>query len=237
MLKEWECWGERMHGVSFDKYGNLWVASYAETRKKFKTKRQAMDQRRKWIEIWGDPYEKRRKDYSGYENENFKIIGYISDNRSKVLTLNKHTNQYEIHNLQSVKSLETNGKKNEISKTMLISKSNSFKNYTKLHTGKFQSSITIEGKRYYLGNYNTEKEAQAEHMKALKSFLNDGIKPKVVNKNKSGNKFVYFDKHFNKWKFSKAYKNGRTTKYFNTLSEAVTYRNKFLKEHNLPIPD
>jgi len=226
-----------MRGVSFDKYGNFWVASYAENRKKFKTKRQAMDQRRKWIEIWGDPYEKRKKDYSGYKNENFKIIGYISDNRRKVLTLNKHTNQYETHDLQGVKNLTINGKKHEISKTMLISKSNSFKNYTKLRTGKFRSAITMEGKRYYLGNYNTEKEAQAEHMKALKSFLNGGIKPKVVNQNKSGDKFVYFDKYFNKWKFSKAYKNGRTTKSFNTLSEAVTYRNKFLKEHNLPIPD
>ena len=227
-----------MRGVNFDKYRNRWIASYAETSKRFKTKRQAMDQRRKWIEIWGDPYENLKKDYSGYENENFKIIGYISDDRKKVLTLNKHTNQYEIHNLESVKSLNTNGKKNEIGKTMLISKSNSCKNYKKLHTGKFQSGITIEEKRYYLGSYNTAKEAQAEHMKALKNFLNDGIKPKVVNKNKSGHKFVYFDKYFNKWKFSKAYKNARrTTKSFNTLSEAVTYRNKFLKEHNLPIPD
>ena len=69
-------------------------------------------------------------------------------------------------------------------------------------------------------------------MRIVSGILNQQNKGFFKN-NKSGHKYIYFDKTFNKWVFqiTRFYKTH--TKKFNSIEKAIEYKNKYLKENNI----
>lgn len=50
---------------------------------------------------------------------------------------------------------------------------------------------------------------------------------------KSGHKNIHFSKDRNKWVFSISYEGNRHSKRFNTIEEAIVYRNNYYSKHNI----
>lgn len=179
MLKEWECWGDYMRGVSFVKSRNTWKVTYGKNKREyFGSESEAIARRKELETMYGIPqWGHRRKEIKEQKVGNFKIIGDTGENTYT------GTKKVLLRNL-------TNG---EI----------------------IESTVSgLKAKKFGVGSGNYR------------------------NKTLTGKRYITQAKKYNKYVFRICSKKAKFSKYgFNTLSEAVTYRNKFLKEHNLPIPD
>ena len=104
----------------------------------------------------------------------------------------------------------------------------------------FVARIAIEGTEYELGRTIDKNKAKMYYKNAVNNWVEKGIKPPKRNRcfrnNKLGVKYIHLDER-NKYFFSKTFKGKTYTKRLPTLQKAIAYRNQFLKEHNLPIPD
>lgn len=165
-----------MKGVN--KFRNHWRARYQSKdtgviEKVFKTKEEAENQREIWEKTFGvpNPHKERvtlRKDYSDFEDEDFKIIGDTGESdgsgRQKVLALNKHNGHYEVHTAISIISKTITGKSNTESAKNKVKKR---KYYTK-NKDKYAFKININGYQHYKGNFQTEQEVIEYRDKFLK---------------------------------------------------------------------
>lgn len=215
------------------KNGNRWVASYGDSGKNrlyFKSKKEAEYQRKQWINIYGNP-SYQRKNYDQFENENFKVIGDTGKKEKSqriVLARNKHTDKIEEINVFQIKKGVKHSKYPPKAKRKMY--------FSKTYK-KWRPQITLNKKLYALGSYDTEKEAEIAYNRAFHNYYDCGIVP--LPKQGIGNSMNHknISKSRSSFVFKKIIDGNEYSKYFKTLDEAVTYRNKFLNEHNLPIPD
>lgn len=166
-----------MRGVSFIKSRGTWRVRYGKSiSETFHSKEQAISRRKELEARYGMPNARSLKSYSNFENQHFKILGSTgetdSSGRQKVLALNNHTGNYEVHLAVQIVSGKAKG-------TALL---NRRRKRNALHYG-----------------YNKRR------------------------------KKYYFQIDLNGTHYTKG--------GFKTKDEVIAYRNKFLKEHNLPIPD
>lgn len=178
MLKEWECWGERMRGVS--KQRKYWLANYKNKAKgvafeKFlNTEQEAIELRKKWEKEYGQVKPGStgiKKDYRGKKISNFLIIDYVPENHKRVLVKNLITNEFQERSLGSITSRQLTG----IPKRIAIRES-------KKHEGvgtsfdksrnKWVAQITINGKNKFLGRFLTQEEAITARKTAEQKYFN-----------------------------------------------------------------
>lgn len=92
------------------------------------------------------------------------------------------------------------------------------------------SAIVKDGKRVYLGSFNSEKEASDFYENALLAIKNGKEINRKVREKVSGYKYVTFQKGVNKWKAGHNYGDMKHLGYFNTELEAKEAVDNFLKD-------
>lgn len=102
---------------------------------------------------------------------------------------------------------------------------------------KWCASMTVNGKRilYKYFDPSDYSKAVALRKKVEGKISNGEIVTLEKKKAKSGHKFVV--RITKGWRFQKVIDGNKAQKNFKTLSAALAYRNQWLTEHNLPIPD
>lgn len=97
--------------------------------------------------------------------------------------------------------------------------------------------MTVNGKRilYKYFDPSDYSKAVALRKKVEGKISNGEIVTLEKKKAKSGHKFVV--RITKGWRFQKVIDGNKAQKNFKTLSAALAYRNQWLTEHNLPIPD
>ncbi len=228
-----------MRGVSKSSK-RRWRVQYGRSISEFYDSEKEADQRREQLEKeYGIPRNGRRKDYSGFENRHFEYVGDTNesspDGRSQLgVFLNKHSGKYEVKRPHDVVNCSLTGINPHVAHAI-----NDHPGVTKKND-KYQVQITAKGHKYCIGTFINLSDAQKAYQKSLNDVL-DGKVPAIAqhaqSNSKTGVKNVSFQSSENKYRFKKILNGQPYLKRFNTLSEAVTYRNKFLNEHNLPIPD
>lgn len=237
-----------MKGVYKDEAHGGWVASYGKDLKKhFKSEKSAKLQREKWERIYGIPTRgSQGRDYSGIEIGNFKVIGNTSEykNHSQLLVVrNQLTNKVTTVTASNLLSGNTKGnfgysRKQKNNTTgypgVLRKKSGPYK-------GKYIGTVKINKHTYVTPHFDSPKEAYQAKQKILIDYLQKGTLPDPTKtKAKSAHKYITYDSRKNR---AKRYvidirnKAGRCCKAFLALSDALAYRNQWLNDHNLPIPD
>lgn len=237
-----------MKGVYKDNHRGGWIAIYGKGLKKhFKSEKSAKSQREKWERIYGIPTRgSQGRDYSGIEIGNFKVIGNTSEykNHSQLLVVrNQLTNKVTTVTASNLLSGSIKGnfgysRKQKNNTTgypgVLRRKSGPYK-------GKYIGTVKINKHTYVTSYFDLPKEAYQSKQKILMNYLQKGILPdSTKTKAKSGHKYITYDSRKNR---AKRYvvdinnKTGKCRKAFLTLSEALAYRNQWLTDHNLPIPD
>lgn len=237
-----------MKGVHEDKAHGGWIATYGKDLKKhFKSEESAQLQREKWEQIYGIPtMGSQGRDYSGIEIGNFKVIGNTNEykNHSQLLVVrNQLTNKVTTVTAVNLLSGNTKGnfgysRKQKNNTTgypgVLRKKSGPYK-------GKYIGTVAINKYTYVTPYFDLPKEAYQAKQKILIDYLQKNILPDPTKtKAKSGHKYITFDSRKNR---AKKYvvdirnKTGRCHKAFLTLPQALIYRNQWLTDHNLPIPD
>lgn len=128
------------------------------------------------------------------------------------------------------------------SKTNTTGYRNVIRSYKGRYKGMFQGQINVHKKVYRTSWCKTAKEASNQIKTLREKWINEDILPDTKSaKTKTGHKYISLTKtqagtkeyHFQKKMNGKLVIN----RYFHTLSEALAYRNQWLTDHNLPIPD
>ncbi|QHJ75110.1 hypothetical protein [Lactobacillus phage JNU_P9] len=224
-----------MRGVSFHKQGNYWQMRYRDIVEHYKSQTEAEKRRQSLENEFGMPerYGNAKKDYSGYENDNYKVIGdsgKILQNQQVVLALNKHTNQYEERPIQTIKSGKASGFSIRKAKTANLKHPGVYK-----YDNHWIATITIEGKGYHLGSFESKDQGRKVYQKALEEWITKGIKPYKVtphprSTNTSGELYIQYrsNRKPKPWVFEKVTSGKRITRYFSTLAEAISFKHKYL---------
>jgi len=229
-----------MRGV-YRHVNGSWCASYqniksgiSKINRYFKTKSEAEIQRKKWEKIFGMPDLIHKKNFSGFENDKYIVLGDTGEsvrNAQSVLALNKRTKKLEKRPIQDIK----NGKATGFNERTSQIKNEVHGTYKK---GKYwQSKITIQNKAYSLGSYPSRKRATEIYDKALNEWLSEGKLPsakflKPQNDNFIGEKYIHYAKNRNKpYVFEKISQGKRICKYFLTLQDAIEYKNEYLNKN------
>lgn len=237
-----------MKGVYADKAHGGWIAIYGKDLKKhFKSEESAQLQREKWEQIYGaSTMGPQRKDYSGIEIGHFKVIGSTDEYKSHsqlLVVRNQLTNKVTTITATNLLSGGTKGsfgysRKQKNNTTgypgVLLKKSG-------IYRGKYVGNVTINKHTYVTSYFDSPKEAYQAKQKMLMNYLQKGIVPDPTKtKAKSGHKYITYDSRKNRTKkyvVNIQNKAGRCRKAFLTFAEALAYRNQWLTDHNLPIPD
>ena len=236
-----------MKGVQKDKNHGGWIVNYgSDIKRHFKTEKEAISKRKKLEEQFGKPIGgPKRKDYSGMVFGNIKVIGSTDEYKGHsqlVLVKNIKTNKYRTVTIGSLISGSFKGndgysrkQKNNTtgySGVQLITRG--------IYKGMYKGAITIKKKAYITPAFKNPQEAYKAKEKILKNYLEKGFLPDPSRaKTNTRKKYISFIKRVgrtSKYVFEIKRSGKKYSKRFNTLNEAVTYRNDFLKEHNLPIP-
>lgn len=237
-----------MKGVYTDEAHGGWVASYGRDLKKhFKNEESAKTQRKEWEQIYGIPtMGGQGKDYSGIKTGNFKVIGNTNEykNHSQLLVVRNQLT-HEVRTITAVHLLSGNAKGNfgysRKQKNNKTGYPGVLRKKSGPHKGKYFGAVTINKHTYVTSYFDLPKEAYQTKQKILIDYLQKGVLPyPAKTKAKSGHKYITYDSRKNR---AKRYvvdinnKTGKCRKAFLTLSEALAYRNQWLTDHNLPIPD
>lgn len=178
MLKEWECWGERMRGVN--KRGKYWVAQYQNKtegvafEKYLNTEQEAIELRKKWEKEYGQVKLGTpgiRKDYRGKKIGNFLIIDYVPENHRRVLAKNLITNEFQERRLDQIVSGHLTGIPNSIASRENQRHEGVGTSFNKA-CNKWQAYIKINGKDKHLGLFLTREEAIAARKTAEQKYFN-----------------------------------------------------------------
>mgnify|MGYP000939928771 CR=1 FL=1 len=175
----------------------------------------------------------RRKDYRGYENDNFIVIDdtgkTTADGHTQILlVLNKHTGEYEERNANSVVYGGVTG--------VPYREAQHARGFDGVHWSKskrmFEATIGIENKRYYLGQFSTRPLGLMAYKTALNNWMNHGKKPCKVDtaqrNSTTGEKYIQWSEAEQRYRF-KAVRNGKQTmKRFKTIIEARRFKQQFL---------
>lgn len=179
MLREWECWGERVRGVR--KRGKYWIAKYQNKAKGIafekclNTEQEAIELRKKWEKEYGQVKTGSpsgiRKDYRGKKIGNFLIIDYVPENHKRVLVKNLITNEFQERGLDPI----VRGQSTGIPKSIAARESQRHEgvgtSFNK-SCNKWQAQININGKRKSLGYFLTQEEAIAARKTAEQKHFN-----------------------------------------------------------------
>lgn len=230
-----------MKGVH--KHGKKWTATYGGVKRgvrtqlheEFNTKEEAVKQRQSWEKNFGKINYK-RKNYDGFESKYWKVIGDSPNtyrSQRMVVARNKITGEVKELNIFDIKK----GKMMSKQLTREAQHKNAKGIYFAKNAKKWRAQIKLKGKKYGLGSFNTKDKAEEAYRTALQNFLSNGSLPK--SKQGAGNSVghKYISKSRNSFFFHKTINGKKHTKYFRTLSDALAYRNQWLTDHNLPIPD
>lgn len=119
---------------------------------------------------------------------------------------------------------------------------NVIQSYKGRYKGMFRGQLNVQGKVYRTSWYKTAEEASKQVKLMRRNWVEKDILPNPqLAKTKTGHKYISFvqtkagtnEYHFQKRVGTKLVVN----RYFRTLTDALTYRNQWLTDHNLPIPD
>lgn len=192
----------------------------------------AQVQRRKWEEEFGIPSSSnRRKDYTGYKRGDFIVLGDTGKTEQKqqvVLVQNVHTDEMFEVPIQRLRLGRWTGKTIREGKT---------KNKTvgvSMSKGRWSAGITIEGRYYHLGVFESSSDGAKAYNNALHNWLTNGERPKPVDvpraTNTTGEKYIQYrpNRMPKPWVFEKMTNGKRITRYFSTLSEAIAFKQKYL---------
>lgn len=236
-----------MKGVYADSTHGGWVASYGkEYRKRFPTKEQAKKQRQNWEALFGELNGGHPKDWSGKESGNLKVVGSTGKNKKHsqiLLVKNKITGKYSEVTAKDFSRGGVKGTFGYDRKQTNNTTGYSGVQQTKkgIYKEKYLGVVTINKHTYVTSHYDSPKEAYKAKQKILMDYLQKGVLPDLTKtKAKSGHKYITYDSRKNRAKkYAVRIQNkiGKCRTTFNTLPEALIYRNQWLTEHNLPIPD
>ena len=229
-----------MRGVSYSPTQKRWYVTYynRENNIKFKASRrtesECIEIRKQFETKYGIPHGSKWKTHNDKNISNFKIIGSTDKTddfkNQKVVAFNKITKQYLVSTINSLK--RSSGIPQKVAQIGMG------KGFIK-EDNKFVPRIKLNGKVYELGRFETVKEAHEKYIKTSDEFKKSGKIPDRLSefsKSNSNFKNISYSSERKKYVFYKNTNGSRYSKRFNTLDEAITYRNDFLKEHNLPIP-
>ncbi len=96
--------------------------------------------------------------------------------------------------------------------------------------GRYVAQINLEGKVYWLGRYNCEKEAKEVYDKTLFNFFEFGVVPEVRQYKTSKYKYLSYGRRDGKWLIT--YKNKCLGRY-NTEHEAYIKLLEYLEQKDL----
>lgn len=181
MLKEGECWDERMRGVH--KQGKYWIANYKSKtegvafNKCLSTEKEAIELRKKWEKEYGQVKAGGKgtviKDYRGKKIGNFLIIDYVPENHNhrRVLVKNLITNEFQERALDMIVS----GRLTGIPKSIAVREAQKHEGvgtFFNKSNNKWGSQININGKTKIIGYFLTQKEAIAARKTAEQKYFN-----------------------------------------------------------------
>lgn len=179
MLKEGECWGEYMIGVS--KHGKYWMANYQNKAKGvaflkyLSTEQEAIKLRKNWEKEYGQAKGGRkgaiRKDYRGKKIGNFLIIDYVPENHKRVLVKNLITNEFQERDLNQIVMGKLTGIPRSIANRESHRHEGVGTSFDK-SCNKWQAYIYINGKSKRLGRFLTREEAIAARKTAEQKYFN-----------------------------------------------------------------
>lgn len=163
-----------MRGVN--KVKNSWQVSFGKNiQEYYSSKQEAVNRRTELEKRYGVPRRGgRKKDYEGIEIGNFIVIGDTGETYNgiqKVLVKNKISGKLSTNTIGTLKQNKGDGFNNV------------GKGYKRVvgvykHRNKFESRIHIQSQSYYLGVFNTEKEAFDAYQLALNNWKRFEKKPK-----------------------------------------------------------
>lgn len=221
-----------MKGVQ--KHHNQWQVTFGKDLiGRFNSKEEAIAVRKRLEDQYGEPDGDRKK-IDGKIFGNLRVVGETglrdAKNSKLMLTYNRKLERYEKHSKASLLSGQSTGGK--------FPKGNvSFDR----RTSNYRARIGFKGETVNLGTFNTKLEAKKALNNAVYKMKNGTFEPSINTKYKSNNKLKhkYLSKHNDGkgYVFSKVYQGTKYRKYFSALSDALAYRNQWLTDHNLPIPD
>lgn len=199
----------------------------------FDTKKEAINVRKQLEQEYGEPTGDHKK-IDGKSFGNLKVIGETglrdAKNSKIMLTYNRKLGKYEKHSKASLLSGQSTGGKLPKGKVSFDQ-----------HTSHYRARIGFHGSVVSLGTFNTKSEAQKALNNAILNMKNETFEPPQDTNCRSTNKLgcKYLSSHGDGrgYVFCKTYRGTKHRKYFSTLSDALTYRNQWLTDHNLPIPD
>lgn len=199
----------------------------------FDTEKEAIAVRTQLEDQYGKPDGDHKK-IDGKIFGNLKVVGETglrdARNSKLMLTYNRKLERYEKHSKASLLSGQSTGGK-------FPKGSISFD----CRTSRYRARIGFKGGVVPLGTFNTELEAKRALNDAVCSMKDGSFDSSKDTNYKSDNKLKhkYLSKHNDGrgYVFSKTYQRIRHRKYCSSLSAALAYRNQWLTDHNLPIPD
>lgn len=221
-----------MKGVHYAKRDKRWVASHpAFGNRYFKNKNEAISQRREWLEKVNLKTPSSRKDFSGYENKYWKVIGDTGINSKTipcsqlVVARNKITGQATTKSIWEIKNGGVTGTRGIDLAKGIDRKGN-----------KWRLRMTFNKQTLTVGYFDSAQQALDYKKAAYKKYLEKGLIPSKYHK-PSITHHKYIAMNRKKYCFSIKNRKYHISKTFNTLLEALAYRNQWLIDHNLPIPD
>jgi hypothetical protein len=232
-----------MKGVRKDKARGGWTASYgSEYRKHFQTEQQAKNQREKWEKLFGKINMGHPKDWSNKISGNLRIVGSTGKTRNKsqvLLARNLVTNELvEV----TAKDFARGGNKGLHHHPKVNSNNTTgYVGVKKNKDNKYFGVVVINKRAYVTSAFSEAKDAYQAKEKILNNFLVNGILPNPKKaKTNTGHKYIskiVREGREPRWEVKKMFKGKRYRKCFNNFTDALTYRNQWLTDHNLPIPD
>lgn len=221
-----------MKGVHYAKRDKEWVASHpAFGTRYFKNKNEAISQRKEWLEKANLKKPSPRKDFSGYENKYWKVIGdtginsKTKQNSQLVVARNKITGQVTTKSIWEIKYGGVTGT-NGIDTTKGIDKKGC----------KWRLRMTFNKQNITVGYFDSAQQALDYKKNIYKKYLEKGFIPSKYHKPTiTHHKYITMNRK--KYCFCIKRKKHYISKTFHTLPEALTYRNQWLTDHNLSIPD
>lgn len=221
-----------MKGVHYAKRDKEWVASHpAFGTRYFKNKNEAISQRKEWLEKANLKKPSPRKDFSGYENDYWKVIGDAGINSKTkpdsqlVVARNKITDQVTTKSIWEIKSGGVTGT-NGVNLAGGIDKKGN----------KWRLRMTFSKQTLTVGYFDSAQQALEYKKGAYKKYLEKGLIPSKYHKPTiTHHKYIAMNRK--NYCFSIRNRKYRISKTFSTLPDALAYRNQWLTDHNLPIPD
>lgn len=221
-----------MKGVQ--KHHNQWQVTYGKRFiGRFDTEEQAIEVRTQLERQYGKPNgNHKRIDDKIFGN--LRVVGETnmrdSMNRKIMLTFNNKLGRYENHLRSSLLSGQSTGGKYPKGSISFDER-----------TSHYRARIGFHGENINLGTFETLGKAKKCLDKATREMKQGIFQPLRETNYRSTNKLnhKYLSPHSNNsgFIFSKTFKGKRYRKYFNNFTDALTYRNQWLTDHNLPIPD